>query len=302
MKLPFFWTAFGFSLGLLLEYFFEVPVAFIAGLLPLFFLGMWLGRGRAFFLLPLILVFAVLGSASLKFSRMRPVNAVEQMATGDKTALVGRVKTQPEISKQGRKVKVSFILASQTVLETGSVDSRLRGNDRGVRGNDSRDCFGRLGRCLAMTVQGDVQVFLFNPRERPARGDVVRLWGELKRPEPPSNPGQFNYRDYLSLRQIYAVLSGFGWPSVRILERSRMPFWQKVPDWLRSRMSERIDSFFDDKTAVLLEALILGKRRGLSPAVRDDFMKTGVSHISPTASRKKSYSAITGPVAIYKIL
>lgn len=224
-------------------------------LLPL----LWFSRGSRWFLPSLTVSMVMLGILYADLAAWRPANAIEHFAQGKWVSLEGVVKTAPEVKTGGKKVTVSFVLESKNLMQR--VTERFRRH---------REIF---------ETWGDVQVFLLNPGEIPFYGDRVRLWGELGRPKPVLNPGEFDYGRYLADRSIHAVLTGYGRKSVRPLH-SGEGFWllKKIEE-LRRAMSRRLDELFDARHAPLLKALVLGMRKDLDPALWDDFIKTGTAHL-----------------------
>ena len=110
-------------------------------------------------------------------------------------------------------------------------------------------------------------------------GDAVHAAGRLEAVAGPSNPGEFDHRDYLRAQGIRLALTagepdgvwadpdGPSWPWSRRLGRARA--------WAHARLVEGLDP----KVASLAAALLLGRREGVDPDVNDAFARTGTTHL-----------------------
>jgi len=193
MKIPFFWMALGFCIGILAHDWFLFSPHWVWAVLLFGFPFLWLSRNQKFFIFLLLTQFALLGYLYSYAAYKRPPNAIEAWSHADRMSLEGIVHTSPEIKTQGKKVTVSFVLSSRNLMH----------KQNGLRSFHK--------------TQGDVQVFLFNPSRIPEFGDRVRMWGELETPREILNPGEFDYGKYLAERKIYVVFRGFGKNSLRIM-------------------------------------------------------------------------------------
>ncbi len=129
---------------------------------------------------------------------------------------------------------------------------------------------------------------IFLDGDRPARGRVlltigdrdgvyspgqrVRFRAKLRVPEEASNPGEFDYRDYLASKGIYvtAYSKGSGW----VVPVGEVDGYGGVRGRIRSFL-DGLEPPFDG----LVRALILGERRGVERDVRDLFIRTGTAHL-----------------------
>lgn len=253
MRRPFFWPAAGLGAGVLLGKFFSFPntPVFLSTLFLLPFL--WFLRGRRIFLPLFLLSLAGLGILRIHSVERIPPHHLLNFSKGAWTALEGRVASLPEVKEKGRRRIYSLLLDSENlVLEKKFYETT-----------------------------GRVQVFLFNPNQEIPYASRVRFWGRLERPEVPRNPGEFNYRDYLAGQGIHALFTAYGPRSVRILDPDP-PFLQRplqAIQNLREALARRLDTLFSSPINALLKALLLGMRKGLPDEFRDDFMKTGTTHL-----------------------
>ncbi len=253
MKVPAFWLALGLSLGIVAETLVPVP-ALGVGAIFLFMLPLlWTSRGRRPFLILLILTLSALGFLYARLDGKRPPHAIEQWS-GTRMSLEGIVRTEPEIKQSGKKRTISFVLSSKNVFKQTETGREL------------------------LPVQGNVQVFLFQPGVIPAPGDRVRIWGKLEQARPILNPGGFDYGKYLAQIKIYALFNAYGARSLRVLNNQASGCERLLFDF-RRRLSEKIDRLYEGDTAALFKALILGWRKEISSPLREDFLKTGTTHL-----------------------
>lgn len=257
MKLPFLWLSAGLVAGILLEILFKpAPAIWIFSfvmLLPL----LWAGRGHRIFYLLLLAVMIPAGALRSQLDSTRPPHAIENFANSSYwVRLKGEVDAMPEIKLKGKKKTVSLVLNAQ------EISFRSKNN------------FGRWQK-----TTGKLQVFLFQPSWMPETGEKILLWGKLEKPRLPLNPGQFNYSDYLAQSNIYALFTAYGPRGAVRLESSRQFFFFRMISFLQKTIDTQINRYFTGDQAILFKALTLGTRKGLSSELRDDFLKTGTSHL-----------------------
>lgn len=253
MRRPFVWPGLGLAIGIGAGKFVPFPASWVFFLIIFLLPFLWFSRGKRFYLPLFLVVVMATGVLRIKQSAELPSHHVRNFATGQNVALEGRVSSLPEVKEKGRRRIFSFVLDSTDVV------------------------------CRREFYQttGKVQVFLFNPAESVTYGSRVRLWGRLKLPKSPRNPGEFDYRKYLARQGIGAVLEGYGRRSQRTLPNK--PGFLDGPligiQKLRERTARRLDRLFDEPLNFLLKALLLGIRKGLPEEWRDSFMKTGTTHL-----------------------
>jgi len=115
-------------------------------------------------------------------------------------------------------------------------------------------------------------------------GDRVQFPTKLRRPDPPGNPGGFNYRLWLSRRGISHVGSVKSPIAVEIISRGGgIPGAAQVSS-LRSALGERVRHDFSPAGALsqrgaLLQAMLLGQRGEISEETKRLLRRTGLLHI-----------------------
>ncbi len=111
-------------------------------------------------------------------------------------------------------------------------------------------------------------------------GDEVEIVGQLARPSPPGNPGEFDFAAYLHDQGICAVLAARRTPQAMTrLERG----WTTSPGgWLavlRGRGQQILRENLPERTEGIAGALILGEGSTMTRADWDKYIRTGVIHV-----------------------
>lgn len=113
---------------------------------------------------------------------------------------------------------------------------------------------------------------------RPRCGDRIRAVGTLARPEPPRNPGEYDFATHLrrkgaisSLRAQQCVVweEGAGFPLRAFALRTRA--------WLERAITQDIED--QPEVAATIKAMVLGVREEMPEEINDAFVKSGTLHI-----------------------
>ena len=110
-------------------------------------------------------------------------------------------------------------------------------------------------------------------------GDLIRVKTRLKRPRNFKNPGGFDYERYLKYRGIRT--SGFiNNPSSIVIIRENQGNMLKIKlEKFRSALRKLIEEKASFPETKIVQALILGERKGIPGNIRESFNRAGVSHI-----------------------
>lgn len=110
-------------------------------------------------------------------------------------------------------------------------------------------------------------------------GDRVEILGLIYSPRPPTNPGQFDYSQYLKRQGIYKSISVVKPEDIQVIETNKgnpvMAFIQGI----RRNLIERIKLDFPHDQQGFLSALLLGNRAAIPDEIEDSFLHTGTIHI-----------------------
>lgn len=110
------------------------------------------------------------------------------------------------------------------------------------------------------------------------RGDRISLPLSLSLPNPPTNPGAFDFPQYLW--QNYATFQGTseGVSNVMYLGASNQ-FWWKSTTHTRNYLEGQLDHIFSPEIAALMKGMLLGDQREVSPELEAVYRDTGIIHI-----------------------
>jgi competence protein ComEC len=130
-----------------------------------------------------------------------------------------------------------------------------------------------------VNAKGDLLLYLEKSEESTQLeiGDELSLEVNYKEVEPPANPGQFNYKRFLSFRDIYHqqyVKSGH-W--VKVDEHMSM---QRSAERIRTYLLQRLDRIGMQRSEkAIASALLLGKKDDLDPELIQSYASAGAMHV-----------------------
>jgi len=144
-------------------------------------------------------------------------------------------------------------------------------------------------------ASGQVRVTIKQPALAVRAADRVAVFGWLYRPGPPRNPGQFDWSRYNARRGIRAGITCDGPRNVRI-ETDAPPAAQR---WLTGMRRVVRRMLLDDRTEFadpgvsLLDAMVLGRRRGMDRGIERAFLDTGCAHFLAVSGFHVGVLAVT---------
>lgn len=117
------------------------------------------------------------------------------------------------------------------------------------------------------------------PKEIPY-GSILSFTGILRPPGDERNPGEFSYREYLALNNIYGMVSVYGYANVTIAEE-RNPHWffEYIIFPSKNFIVKSITTVMSGDEANFLIGLLLGDRTDISEEIKNAFMNTGTIHV-----------------------
>lgn len=111
-----------------------------------------------------------------------------------------------------------------------------------------------------------------------AYGDLLKIHGQLEIPACASNPGEFDYRDYLSRRGIYTQIAVYPTAIEQLAAGQGNRLLHGIYG-LKSRVKQAMGQTLPPDTRQLLQALWFGEQSGLSFEERDIYQRTGLIHV-----------------------
>ena len=120
---------------------------------------------------------------------------------------------------------------------------------------------------------------LYNTHKKIQYGDKLKIWGQLEKPSQATNPGQFDYQDYLKKYSIYMLLRSYGDKGVHVYSHGHRNSIIATILNARNTIKKKIDGALPYPFNTLLAALLLGFRSEIPSYIRDNFVKTGTVHL-----------------------
>ena len=130
-------------------------------------------------------------------------------------------------------------------------------------------------------VAGRIRVSVDEPAPNLGIGDEIQAYCWLRRFEEPTNPGQFNLPTYLERMNVYVGASVPSRDGVELRGEAGtgilMALRRRLTEAATQGLLEQTSS--DTQEEAMLQALLLGDRRDISPDTYEAFRKTGLAHI-----------------------
>lgn len=111
----------------------------------------------------------------------------------------------------------------------------------------------------------------------PSYGNRVRIRGRAIRPSPPTNPGQFDYADYLSGQSVYLRILCDG-PIIILDGQGGSGLLRTIIYPLRRRFARILRRSISSVNLPLISALLLGDKSHITDDHRESFSRAGVIH------------------------
>ena len=128
-------------------------------------------------------------------------------------------------------------------------------------------------------ASGETELIVHARTERFLVGESVRVFGKLVPISGPTNPGQFDFRDYYRARSQFVSVHAMSSDSISVIESTHPWSPWKVLAALRSRLNEAIWECVAPERAGLASAVLLGNRSQLTQDRRAKFLMTGTVHL-----------------------
>jgi competence protein ComEC len=111
-------------------------------------------------------------------------------------------------------------------------------------------------------------------------GSVVSFRTIMQPPGAERNPGEFSYREYLALNNIYAAVQVRGYSNIMVSgSRDPNPFFEYIIFPSKRFVVATIRTVMKGDEANFLIGLLLGDRTELSEEIKTAFMNTGTIHV-----------------------
>ncbi len=111
-------------------------------------------------------------------------------------------------------------------------------------------------------------------------GSILSFDGTVESPSSARNPGEFSYRDYLALNNIFATIHVYGYSKVSVSEqRETNWFFEKIIFPSKNFITRTILVAMKGDEANFLIGLLLGDRTDISAEIKSAFINTGTIHV-----------------------
>ncbi|MEQ8175921.1 MAG: DNA internalization-related competence protein ComEC/Rec2 [Syntrophomonadaceae bacterium] len=118
----------------------------------------------------------------------------------------------------------------------------------------------------------------------------VVLQGEMRRPDRPGNPGEFDYAAYLEYEQIYYIFTVKNPDDLKIAGAG--DDWTGVLEGYRARSTAMIKNVLPKDTAGIFCGMLLGDVSGIDQDEYQEYQKTGIVHVFSVSGMHVGFLAL----------
>ncbi len=155
-----------------------------------------------------------------------------------------------------------------------------------IRGKDTISVNGE------MIVSVFENIFIKNKYPQPElkAGDEIIVKGKLSDPTSTRNPGEFDYKKYLFLHNIYKTFRVTGYENVNVISNNNLStFYQKIIFPCKIFALKNIDKHIKGDGASYLKGLVTGERADISVEMKEAFINAGVMHLIAVSGLNVAY-------------
>ena len=109
-------------------------------------------------------------------------------------------------------------------------------------------------------------------------GDKIKFYSKIRSIRSFKNPGGFDYKRYMSFKGIWGSSYTRG-DRIQIIKKAKSRGFMGMIEKTRNKISALIEQINDHEQRALLKALIIGDKHEISPSLREEFNRAGVSHL-----------------------
>ncbi|MBC8183716.1 DNA internalization-related competence protein ComEC/Rec2 [candidate division KSB1 bacterium] len=113
---------------------------------------------------------------------------------------------------------------------------------------------------------------------KPEYGDKMQIFARLQEPTGERNPGEFNYKKYLTAHRIYGIINIYKERDLITLNSGQRNSFGKTIFLFKTTLNNIINRLYYDQQRALMKGLILGERGEITDEVKESFVKSGVIH------------------------
>lgn len=127
--------------------------------------------------------------------------------------------------------------------------------------------------------QGRAEVIIDGHLLGASAGDTLQIFGHISRPQPPANPGEFDFAAHSRADRKLAVVRCNFPDCVTIVDRGSFWNWRRTLDTLREQASRLLWNRLSIEQSPLASAILLGAREQTGRDQTEAFFKTGTIHL-----------------------
>jgi competence protein ComEC len=151
-----------------------------------------------------------------------------------------------------------------------------------------------LNGTVLVSVYENIFIKTKYPQTEVKAGDEVLLKGKILEPTGSRNPGEFDYKNYLFLHNIYKTFRVTGYENVKVISHDNLSyFYQKIVFPCKIFALNNIDRNIKGDGASYLKGLVTGERTDISPEMKDAFINAGVMHLIAVSGLNVAYIIIS---------
>ncbi|QGU00010.1 DNA internalization-related competence protein ComEC/Rec2 [Candidatus Syntrophocurvum alkaliphilum] len=109
------------------------------------------------------------------------------------------------------------------------------------------------------------------------KGDTVKLKADLNSPNPPTNPGNFDYPRFLKHENVFYIAAVEKPSDIVVIQNNSG--YQEIVHNFRTESQEFIKDILPEQQSSVMLGMLLGMRHELPAEQYEDFQKTGIVHI-----------------------
>lgn len=213
--------------------------------------------------------------------------------------LAGVTKSNYDFHFTGTKSLKYYVQNHKDILLIGVIDDlpevtqkRIRFNlnsEKLVSADDTLDISGRV----LVQVKETKNINPGFDKTKFEAGDRVALFGDLVNAPEESNPGEFNYREYLELNDVFKLFKVSFYDDVLVLDKGNLGFfYRNIIYPARKYAILKVKENAGEKESAFLNGLITGYRGDFSNELKDAFIKAGVMHLIAVSGLNVAYIII----------
>jgi competence protein ComEC len=213
--------------------------------------------------------------------------------------LAGVIKSNFDFHLTETKSLKNYVHNHTDILLTGVIDDlpevtqkRIRftlNSEKIISADDTLEVSGRV----LVQVKGKKNINPGFDRTKFGAGDRVTVFGDLVNAPEESNPGEFNYREFLELNDIYKLFKVSYYDDVVVLDKGNLGFfYQNIIYPARKYTILKIRENAGENESAFLNGLVTGYRGDFSNELKEDFIKAGVMHLIAVSGLNVAYIII----------